>query len=187
MRPVNLNRNFVILDFETTGLSPTNSRPIEIGLLLLDSDFKKTGEYSSYITWNSFRTRDQKEWNKKEVGAYDVHKIPFNKILTKGIAPYDVVKKVADVGKGLIKNELKPILISDNAMFDGSFLDDLFYTFDEDYRNYFHYSIWDTSLLFSLVKRNNQELYPNIEAVHNSLGDCEITHGMLLEALEVLK
>lgn len=94
---------FAVIDFETTGFSPSKNRIIEIGVVRTDASGKTLAEYQSLIQ------PDQ------DVGRTDIHGISATDLVN---APYfrEVLHDLAHILNGAI-------LVAHNAKFDFSFLE----------------------------------------------------------------
>mgnify|MGYP005628878719 CR=1 FL=1 len=116
---------YAIMDFETNRL-PTVGKdykdralPIEVGVVLVNSDLEVLGVYESLITHSNFSSQEQ--WHDNEKSAFDIHRIPLELIKNQGEFPNKVTDHIDDlVAYHMNSNSLvnKCVMISDNVFFD---------------------------------------------------------------------
>jgi DNA polymerase-3 subunit epsilon len=94
---------FAVIDFETTGFSPSKNRVIEIGVVRTDSSGRVLGEYQTLIQPN------------QDVGRTDIHGISATDLVDAPIFG-EVINDLAKILNGAI-------LVAHNAKFDFSFLE----------------------------------------------------------------
>jgi DNA polymerase-3 subunit epsilon len=94
---------FAVIDFETTGFSPSKNRVIEIGVVRTDSSGRVLGEYQTLIQPN------------QDVGRTDIHGISATDLVDAPIFG-EVLNDLAKILNGAI-------LVAHNAKFDFSFLE----------------------------------------------------------------
>lgn len=189
--------NLFIMDFETTGLNIFAGGydfPIEIGVIVTDSKLNIQETYTSLIMPDlKYKTKDV--WVGSEVDAYNVHKITIKEwvdnSISYGLCKHqlaNLAKKYTTISPNRLK-PIKPIIISDNAVFDTACLQQIFnnnlsdddYTTNcvEDYRDYFHYSTWDTNVLL-------EHIVGDPVPVHRALKDCGVLYRNLVRAYDNL-
>lgn len=179
---------FFIVDFETTGLDAREHYPIEVGGLFTDSNFTVLDIYKSLIRWpelcNEIKN-NEKIWPLKYARAYDIHKI--NPTICTRMEKLDgVIVQMFDVVAENLKflcNQYKrgkrnPIMVSDNAQFEHSFMKKIFESSKIDFP--FHYCTWDTSMLLELS--GIRDPIP----VHRAFPDASLLHNALMRAREKL-
>jgi DNA polymerase-3 subunit epsilon len=100
--PFDAENGFVIIDFETTGLSPISDRVIEIGMIRTDSSGNPLGYWSTLIN------------PKQPVGAIEIH----------GIHDTDVANAPTfdGIAEEIMRRIRGQVLVAHNASFDMSFL-----------------------------------------------------------------
>ena len=177
-----------IMDFETTGVNvfhtgETRDIPIEIGLIVTDPKLNILETYESFITPKS-NYFNQDDWIGDQIYAYNVHKINYTDWINRSIG-YQVCRdeliKLADKYTTINPNRLKqvkPIIISDNAVFETACIRQIFGD-DYDYRDFFHYSTWDSNIL---LENTVGDPIP----VHRALRDCGVLHRNLVRAFDRL-
>lgn len=94
---------FAVIDFETTGFSPSKNRVIEIGVVRTDSSGRVLGEYQTLIQPH------------QDVGRTDIHGISATDLIDAPIFG-EVLNDLAKILNGAI-------LVAHNAKFDFSFLE----------------------------------------------------------------
>jgi DNA polymerase-3 subunit epsilon len=94
---------FAVIDFETTGFSPSKNRVIEIGVVRTDSSGRVLGEYQTLIQPH------------QDVGRTDIHGISATDLVEAPVFG-DVLQDLAQILNGAI-------LVAHNAKFDFSFLE----------------------------------------------------------------
>ena len=164
-------------DFETTGTDPQKHLPIEVALVITDWDLNTLAVYSSLI--NPFNGQ-KNDWDPEERKAFEIHKIPFQTLKEKGKPPFLVVVEI-----NTLLREIKTtrevgavVLVSDNAVFEYSFMKKLFHLGGRGNMWPFYYVVWDINVL--------QLLFPQIikpEPAHRALGDALLTKEILKRAL----
>ena len=164
---------FFLCDFETTGVDYDTDVGIELGGVFLFENFTP-GEYFHSLI-NPFG-EDKKEWEGREKEAFAIHRIPFEHIVRFGKRPAEVIreleKKMQEVKQFTRTGEVEFIVLSDNAVFEYTFLRKLYKQAGALDRFPFHYKAWDTNLLFFL--------FPEIES-------AEPAHRALPDALRVFE
>ncbi len=163
-------RKFVICDTETTGIT-NDSKLIEVGMLLIDEDFKCIDSLSFLVNHElGISEICDSEWVNDAADAYAVHKIDAEEVMQRGLSKsasrdliYDFLLKNAS-----IVSDGKPVLISDNAKFEWFMLSQIITVED-----YFHYTVWDTNLLFSFAGQTDPK------PAHRAMADCFLLYNKL--------
>lgn len=101
--PFHVAGGFAIIDFETTGLSPTNDRVIEVGLIKADLDGRPVAFFQTFVNPEG------------PVGATHIH----------GITDEDVANAptFGEISEELIRRLQTHAIVGHNLRFDMSFLD----------------------------------------------------------------
>ncbi len=168
------NSKFVVLDFETTGLSPKNSKVIEIGMVKIEEG-KITDTFSSLIN--------------------PIMPVPYQITLLTGITQNDVKESPIfdEIAYEVLDFIGDATLVAHNAPFDYSFL-----------KSEFNFAGFDVSHLeiictLKIAKR----LLPNLKSkslgalrkhyglmhknIHRALGDAMVTAKIFLKMIEELE
>lgn len=170
--------NLFIMDFETNGLNVFDGKdiPIEIGVIVTDNMLNFQESYTTLIMPDS-SYKNKVSWVDDEIYAYNVHKIEVDEWINESIS-YQLCKdqliKLACKYTTLNPNglkQVKPIIISDNAVFETACIRQIFG--DDDYRDVFHYSTWDSNILLDHVVGDPIP-------VHRALKDCGVLYRNLV-------
>ena len=94
---------FAVIDFETTGFSPSKNRVIEIGVVRTDSSGRVLGEYQTLVQPH------------QDVGRTDIHRISATDLVDAPVFA-EILHDLAQILNGAI-------LVAHNAKFDFSFLE----------------------------------------------------------------
>lgn len=162
-------QRFFITDYETTGVDPSRDLPIEIGIIITDSEFNLLETYDTLIK-TEIDPLDE-SWLK----AYAVHKIEPSQLA--------FGKDIKDVNTDLINltkkytTTRKPIMISDNIQFEWAFTQLIM----GNPTKYFHYCGWDSSLLLEATNVGDPI------AAHRALRDAGLLHAALIKAMTIIK
>lgn len=105
---VELNKNFIAFDTETTGFSPYKDRIIELGAVLFINN-KETEYFNSLVKTDV----------KNSYHAYKVNKIS-EQMLESAPLETDIYPKLVEFLEGVLKGNI--ILVAHNAIFDMRFL-----------------------------------------------------------------
>lgn len=188
--------NLFIMDFETNGLNIFDGEsdfPIEIGVIVTDPKLNIQETYTSLIMPDSgYKTKDS--WVNSEVDAYNIHKITIGEWVNNSITYVQCKDQLTNLANkytiidpnGL--KQIKPIIISDNAVFETACIRQIFgnglrddnnKVYADDYRNYFHYSTWDTNVLL-------EHIIGDPIPVHRALKDCGVLYRNLVRAYDNL-
>jgi len=177
------NQYFVFMDYETTGIDTsriTKDRPIQIGLVLTDSKFKKLLEYQRYIKWDSImEILFDNKWPEEFQGAYKVHKIEPETIFVEGEYPYTIRQELNFHLKKYCNNR-KPVIISDAPNFE-MFWTEMIYGSRQSKSFPFHYNAWSIYPTFQLLDVNMDK------KPHDALSDAKLLHKGMLEVSKKLK
>ncbi len=182
---MNKNWIFFIVDFETTGLGVKEHYPIEVGGLFTDSNFTVLDIYKSFIKWPELKAEVEKEgeyWPLKYQEAYSVHDITplvcTRSISIDGIdirSPVDVAGDLQRLCEKLKKGRKnRVIMISDNAVFEHSFMQKIFESSKIPFP--FHFSTWDASMFLELSDTRRLML------PHRAFSDASSLHNALMRA-----
>jgi len=178
---VNRNWVFFIVDFETTGLDAREHYPIEVGGLFTDSNFTVLDKYESFIKWPDLEKEiivNGYSWPPKYSGAYLVHKIDApvcTGLEKKDIKlPEEVAGDLQYFCKEYKRGKRNPIMVSDNAQFEHSFMKKIFESSEIDFP--FHYCTWDTSMFLELSGIGDPV------GVHRAFPDASLLHNALMRA-----
>lgn len=183
-------RNYFILDFETTGLAPTNNYPIEIGLIITDSKLTILDKFESLIFWQGLVDKHvivgANSWLEKYVPAFEVHKISFQEEYLRcsilNCSVKNIISNISSMAaKYTINNKNKPVIISDNSIFEFGYLQKMFNFAGDDFFNHFHYSVWDTNLLL-----NNCKTAKDPKPVHRAFDDVALLYKELVKSYNEL-
>lgn len=181
-----MNRDWVffIVDFETTGLDAREHYPIEVGGLFTDSNFMVLDKYESFIKWSDLEKEiiiNGYSWPPKYSGAYLVHKIDASvytglvkKDGVKVPSPEEVATDLQYFCKEYKRGKRNPIMVSDNAQFEHSFMKKIFESSKIDFP--FHYCTWDTSMFLELSGIGDPV------GVHRAFPDASLLHNALMRA-----
>lgn len=167
-----IERNFIIFDVETTGLEEDDFA-IEIGMIIVDQTFKILDAYSTLaippIEVMNRLTENDTTWAASAAEAYAIHKISVNDVLNEGLDYSLLAQRIKQLAVQYTLNKRKPILISDNAYFDTFH----FTKIVPNKNQFFHYSTWDTNLMFACAK-----IADPISA-HRALADTFLLYNQL--------
>jgi len=100
--PSNISGRYAVLDFETTGLSPNSDRVVEVGIVVLDEDFRTVQELDSLVKVN------------RDLGPSHIHGIKA-KWLTNAPSFAELAPQILEMISG-------KTIICHNATFDLNFL-----------------------------------------------------------------
>lgn len=177
----------LILDTETTGLSPTRNQVLTIGLLATDINKTRIRILDSDHIFIKHLRYDTSPM------AMAVNKINLDQLNKTGVTPINACKKVNDFLKS---NGLhKTTIVGHNIAFDKNFLSNLFQTQNQalPFHNEHEDTMWmwkslqKQSLVPSHLRANLQALADHFQIdytkAHDALADCHITvkvyHKML--------
>ena len=175
---------FFIVDFETTGLDAREHYPIEVGGLFTDSNFTVLDIYKSLIKWPELSVEVEANrgyWPSKYAEAYKIHRI--NPMICTRMIKLDgiLVQSFKEVAADLKlfcekykKGKRNPIMVSDNAQFEHSFMKKIFESSEVDFP--FHYCTWDTSMFLELSGVRDPV------AVHRAFPDAALVFSALMRA-----
>lgn len=169
MRLGTKGQHFFVTDFETTGIDTAKDDPIEVGIIVCNTDFAVVATYQSII-------RDGSDGRSlcDDLPAYRVHGITPDERSSKGRVAADVADDVRQLAKQFTVGGRKPVLVSDNIQFEWQFMQRLVHVTD-----HFHYCGWDTSLL--LEASGVGDPYP---VPHRALADAGLLHAAIVKALD---
>lgn len=172
---------FFILDYETTGVDPKTDYPIEVGVVITDSNFNVLKTYESLIRWEEIvADQDGKEdWISRWSMAYNYHNISVKEYL-EGCKHVDEVVtdlQLISAKYSMCKDGTKPILLSDNIQFEYNFTKKMFGHVQAPWP--FHYCGWDTSLLLESTSVGDPDIVE-----HRALSDASGLHRHIIRALE---
>jgi len=172
-----------LCDFETTGVSPKDDYPIELGGLFLDKNLDIIDKLELLILPHEscFTVTEDKElvWKSRYKEAYNVHKIEPKELVEKGVYPEVAVERILSKIKDL-KPKGRVIILSDNAQFEFNFMKRLFELAEREEDFPFHYSAWDTNLLLELYAPEIGDPVP----VHRALPDALRLYKQLIRISE---
>ncbi len=177
-------RQYVFSDFETNGLSD-NAVPIEVGLVFCNEKLEILELYSDYIYWPHFDGRDN--WDGEEASAFQYHTLSLNFLREhKDNTPEVVAKRIAKLvlkhynftspDGTILVSDKKPVLCSDNAIFEFKCLKRLFKEGGMNFYDMFHYCVRDTGVLsdfFGVDTKGN----------HTALLDAIVCRDIMLRVL----
>lgn len=179
------NNRYFICDFETTGLD-RESRPIEIGIIICDENFAVLETFERLIDWTppaeycilTGSPIDPKKttWSEEELRAFVVHKIMPAEIYNFGSTPQAVADRVKTLARKHTLYGKKPILVSDNIVFEWMHLNNIL---EGKILESFHYCGWDTSLFLEATGVGDPRNVP-----HRALADCGRIHKAICEAMD---
>ena len=177
----------LVIDTETTGLSPRYNKTLTVGMLLIDVNnqhLKILDENHIFIKHENYNTNAE---------AIKVNKIDINEHHKIAVEPKIACEKINSF---LEKNTLHETpLIGHNIQFDKGFLNSLFNQGELTHK--FHHESFDTMHLWRNLQRNGKvpsNLRANLQSIsnffkidyskaHDALADCHITskvyHRML--------
>jgi len=169
----------LVIDIETTGLSPQINKTLTVGLLLIDveKDFLDILDSNHvFIKHENYNpTKEAMEINKINLEEHELHAIPPKKACNQ-------------INNFIEKNILhKTPLIGHNIQFDRSFLNSLFYQGETLHK--FHQEYEDTMWMWRNLQRKNivpWNLRSNLQTIadffkidytkaHDAIADCNIT------------
>ncbi len=172
-----MSNNLFIMDFETNGLNVLDgtSIPIEIGVIVTDNMLNFQESYTALIMPDS-SDRTKVSWTGAEIIAYEVHKISVAEWINKSISYQSCKEHLVALANKYTEvdhtgKQIKPIIISDNAIFETACVCQIFG--NEDYRNFFHYSSWDSNILL-------EHVVGDPIPVHRALKDCGLLYRNLV-------
>jgi len=113
---------YIIVDVETTGLDYEKDLPIEVGLVFCSKNWEIIDVYQAFVEWPEIVK--QTEWTEEQWQASVVHQISFSEY-KKFAKPTSVIIKEITAKTG--QPPKKPILVSDNAVFDFTFFSKIFH------------------------------------------------------------
>lgn len=185
---------YAFTDFETTGLDQLD-KPIQVGMIITDSNFKKIGNFSAYLrpyNWVIYMYLDENknwQWHDKNIPAYNVHKISTDKILN-GMDYSEwafMLQSFLDRVEGGF-NRL--ILVSDNGQFEYNMMQKIYKDLDhcsqaiQDSCPFpFHYSPWCTNFITNLTGNDRDKT----KQTHDAWGDVEDLYNRFMKSLKDLK
>ena len=172
-----MSNNLFIMDFETNGLNVFDGKdiPIEIGVIVADNMLNFQESYTALIMPDSsYRTRVV--WTGDEVYAYNIHKIEVEEWINKSISYQSCKEHLVALANKYTKvdhngKKVKPIIISDNAVFETACIRQVFG--NDDYRDVFHYSTWDSNVLL-------EHVVGDPIPAHRALKDCGLLYRNLV-------
>jgi len=170
-----LQVSYVIADTETTGLDYENDLPIEVGLVFCNRNWEIIDTYQAFVAWPEITGQDG--WTKKQWQASIVHQIPFSEY-RKLAKPTSVIVK--EIMERTGQPPRKPVLISDNAVFDFTFLSKIFRREGKNLFDIFHYAVWDTNLFLSETGAGDPV------PIHRALQDALLLYKAIIEARALL-
>ena len=169
----------LVIDTETTGLSPNYNKTLTVGMLLVDVE----KDFLDILDSNHFFIKHSNYNSSPEAQA--VHKINIEKHDKIAIPPQEACQKINSF---IEKNELqKTPLVGHNFQFDRGFLNALF---DQGETNHkFHYKYEDTMWIWRNLQRAGSVPYHlnstlktladffkvDYTKAHDALADCNIT------------
>jgi hypothetical protein len=184
MRIYHRPRVFCWLDTETTGIG-LDDVPVQVGFVLTDEHLNPLGEDeflvrpATAIRENFIRDR---EWTARTADSFAVHNLSVVEVLEKGLSPSAAASRLIDHLKPHTTDK-KPILVSDNPVFDERMLRTLFW--QAGYRSQaqwpFHYSAWSPVMLQTALGLRAPT------KPHNALADVKAMLDRTREALELLE
>ena len=168
----------LVIDIETTGLSPKFHKTLTVGLLLIDVEI----DFLDILDSNHIFIKHKNYNSSKEAMA--VNKINLKKHELHAVLPK---KACNQINRFIEKNVLHEIpLVGHNITFDKGFLNALFNQ-GETFHKFYH-KHEDTMWMWRSLQRKNLVPYKgsNLQNVanhlgidytkaHNALADCEIT------------
>lgn len=160
---------FAVIDFETTGFSPSKNRIIEIGIVRTDSSGQVLGEYQTLIQPH------------QDVGRTDIHGVSATDLVD---APNfkEVLKDLAEILNGAI-------LVAHNAKFDFSFLE---YELDRAQATFLDIDgLCTLELVYQIMPSGSRKLSHCCEHfgiplgnLHSALDDARMAARLLSKLLE---
>jgi len=178
---IDKNQTFFILDYETTGVRDTGEDyPIEVGILVTNSDFEVLATYENIIGWNTdlFDTVGPLiNWKEEFKIAHTYHNIHPNEYISEQKSFKEVVTDIQMLCARFTNETIKPILVSDNIQFEWRNTKQLFNAVEAPWP--FHYCGWDTSLLLETTPIGDPE-----DVGHRALADASGLHRHIVRALE---
>lgn len=166
---------YVIVDVETTGLDYEKDLPIEVGLVFCSKNWEVIDVYQAFVEWPEIVK--QTEWTEEQWQASVVHQIPFSEY-KKLAKPTNVI--LEEIQFRIEQRQRKPILVSDNAVFDANFFFKIFRKENKNPFDVFHYSVWDTNLFL------NESGVGDPAPVHRALQDALLLYKAIVEARALL-
>lgn len=200
-----LNKDILIVDFETTGLNPHLLEPIEIGIVLIScEDLSEISRYHSYILSQHPETADSK--------ALHVSRRTVESITTEGKS---IAEVVMEIEKEIFeKNNLKHsqvYLSSWNSKFDIPILNELykdagFNIYEENKFDHHVIELWTLMLGYRILMGKSQNGLRGVldsirdfniesqymqdgvyDAKHNALEDCLLEAEILRKYFETFQ
>jgi len=166
---------FVVADYETTGLAEDDV-PIEVGLVLCDSKWRKLESYDALIDSEFARSLPADRWE----GAFAVHGISQKEVRSYGSTPRAVAEGVVWLAKEWRPADGRLILLSDNIQFEWINTAWLLHHVHLRVSDCFHYCGWDTSILSLYTSFRDPENPPH-RALPDALG---LVHALRRVALD---
>lgn len=164
------DQRFFIIDYETTGIDTEKDDPIEVGIIVTDSQFNLIETYESLIKCD-LAGRDL-EW----LHAFKVHGITPDVLASRGILACDAGRSIHSLAQKHTTSR-KPILLSDNIQFEWAFTKKLLAGLEWP----FHYCGWDSSLFLELAGVGDPK------PAHRALADAGLLHAAILKSIGGLK
>ncbi len=179
----------LVIDTETTGLSPTHNQILTIGMILIEIEKKQLKVLEEI---HIFIKHDNYSSNKKALKVNGINLEEHDKI---GISPREACKQINNF---ITKNVLQDTpLVGHNISFDKRFINALF-DIGESFSK-LHHESEDTMFIWRNLKNNGKvpkELDSklgtvakffniNYEKAHDALADCHITAKVYHELLNV--
>lgn len=172
---------YIVLDFETGGLSPDKNPAVEVALLVADHEFNAVEKYSAFIQPYGNLTINPKAL---QVNGISMEEIEGGKLLK------TVVTELSDIFKKYKAGRYgKPIMVCHNYPFDFGFLDDMFSRVNLDPKKFIDEHGLCTIRLAKLIWRGQETKFnllaccdkAGIELVdaHRAAGDVDATFKLL--------
>ena len=177
---MNKDNVFFITDFESTGVDTDLDYPIEIGIIVCDARFNIMNTYESLIKWPLLYDEvisAKKEWPEEYQVAYTYHKIPAKEWVGNSVNFEQVVREIKLLINKHQKGDRKPVIVSDNAVFETNFMKKMFDADKQDWP--FHYCSHDTSLLLETTPIGDPR-----GVTHRALDDAAGLYRYIIRALE---
>lgn len=183
--------NRLIIDTETTGLSPTRNQVLTIGLLATNINHQRIKILDCdhiFIKHKIYDTSPR---------AMSINKIDLNSLNKNGVTPIQACKKVNDFLNS--NNFNKTPIVGHNIAFDKNFLRNLFAKQNQNLP--FHHESEDTMWIWKSLQQQNlvpSHLRRNLQTVashfnidytkaHDALADCKITAQVYHKMLKLKK
>lgn len=181
----------MVLDLETTGLSPRYNKVLTVGMLHIDveKDFLKIRNKKQILVKHEDYAVNPKALEINKINLVEHHKIASE--------PF---KACNQINKFIIKNNLesRPVL-GHNIIFDIRFLNELFRqgnsvpAFSHDFVDTMHmWSALKRKNIISFNLKNSLQTLANYFEIdysksHSALGDCHITANVYKKMLDLIK